>query len=41
LAKEKRKLDLKLRTGDGKLKLEGHVTDKGFQGTVFLKKVQE
>jgi hypothetical protein len=36
-----RKMELKLHTGDGEMKLEGHITDKGFRGTVFLKKVHE
>jgi len=40
-AQDNRKMDLKLHTGDGEMKLEGHITDKGFRGTVFLKKVQE
>jgi hypothetical protein len=40
-AKNRRKLDLGLRTGDGEMELEGHITNKGFQGTVFLKKVHE
>ena len=40
-AKDNRKMELELRTGDGEMKLEGHITDKGFRGTVFLKKIQE
>jgi hypothetical protein len=40
-AKQSRKLDLGLRKEDGSMELEGYITDKGFQGTVFLKKVQE
>lgn len=40
-AKKMRKLDLRLRTGDGEMKLEGYITDRGYRGMVFLKKVQE
>jgi hypothetical protein len=40
-AKNRRKLDLGIHTGDGEMKLEGHITDRGFQGIVFLQKVQK
>jgi hypothetical protein len=40
-ANQSRKLDLGLRKYDGRMELEGDITDRGERGTVLLKKVQD